>query len=40
MTLTSALVGYDLKSQARTISYLLGKSENDISVEDILNIIE
>ena len=40
MTLTSALVGYDLKSQARTISYLLGKSENDILVEDILNIIE
>ena len=40
MTLTSALVGCDLKSQSRTISYLIGKPENEISVEDVLNIIE
>jgi hypothetical protein len=40
MTLASALVGCDLKSQSRTISYLIGKPENEISVEDVLNIIE
>lgn len=40
MTLTSALVGCDLKSQSRTISYLLEKPEDQISVEDILGVIE
>ena len=40
MTLTSALVGCDLKSQSRTISSLMGKPEEEISVEDILKLIE
>lgn len=40
ITLTSALVASDLKSQARTISALLDMSPNDISVEGILKLIE
>ena len=40
MTLTSALVGCNLKSQSRTISSLMGKPEEEISVEDILRVIE
>ena len=40
MTLTSALVACDLKSQARTISSLICLPEEDINVETILKIIE
>ena len=37
MTLASALLCEDFKKQARTIEYLLGR--NDVSVEDVLNVI-
>ena len=40
MTLTSALIGCDLKIQARTLSYLLDKPEEMISIDDVLNLIE
>lgn len=40
MTLTSALIGCDLKLQARTLSSLLDKSEEFISMDDVLNLIE
>lgn len=39
MTLTSSLVGENLKENSRTISYLLGKSEDGITVEDVINAI-
>lgn len=40
ITLTSALVDSDLKSQSRTISSLMGIPEDKITVENILKLIE
>lgn len=39
MTLTSSLVGVNLKENARTMSYLLNKKEDDITVDDVINAI-
>ena len=39
MTLTSSLVGVNLKENARTMSYLLNKKDDDITVEDVINAI-
>ena len=39
ITLTSSLVGVNLKENARTMSYLLNKPEEDITVDDVINAI-
>lgn len=39
MTLTSSLVGVNLKENARTMSYLLNKQDDDITVDDVINAI-
>lgn len=39
ITLTSSLVGVNLKENARTISYLLNKQDGDITVEDVVKAI-
>lgn len=39
MTLTSSLVGENFKENSRTISYLLNKPENEITVQDIIDAI-
>ena len=39
MTLTSSLVGENFKENSRTISYLLNKPENEITIQDIIDAI-